>query len=114
MTTAGHVAIELRKLADSLDAQPDAEIIKPLIHFYGEAKEPFLSTAKLLPRPLKKRIEGGDEKYRRIHVEYDSSAMWIDLSVRQTLTCEILEPAKPAVYRCAPILSDEEEMAVGA
>lgn len=114
MITAGAVAAELRKLADALDVQPDAEIIKPFVHFYGISKEPFLSLARLLPRPLNKAVEVGDEKYRRIHVQYDSPAMWIDASVPQSLTCELIEPAKPAIYRCDPILSKEEDEQVMA
>lgn len=111
--TAGQVAIELRKLADALDVQPDAEIIKPLVHFYGNRKDEFMSTVRLMPRPLKKSIsDAEDHRWARVHVNYSSPAIEVDTSVPQSLTCELVEPAKPAVYRCASILSEEADAAV--
>jgi hypothetical protein len=112
MITAGQVAIELRKLADALDAQPDAKIIRPYVFFMGDEKDSFLNTARLLPRPLKKKLDDYGDKYRKIRIMYDTPAISIEASVPQSLTCELVEPAKPAVYRCAPILSDAEEAGV--
>lgn len=109
---AANVAIELRKLADAFDAQPEAEVIKPWITFYGYAKEPFLATVRLMPRPLKKKVEDEGSKWARVKVEYVSEAMDIAVSAPQSLTCEVVEPAKPAVYRCAPLLSEEEDAAM--
>lgn len=109
-TTAGMLAIELRKLADALDAQPDAKITKPTVYFYCDAKDEFLAVARLLPRPLAKRVtDADDHKWARVRIEYQSPALDVDASIPQSLTCELLEPAKPAVYRCAPILSEEED-----
>jgi hypothetical protein len=105
---AGKVAAELRKLADALDSHPDAEVTKPWINFYGDDKASFASIVKILPRPLAKKIDPGDDKYRRIRVAYKSDALDIDASVPQYLTCELVEPAKPAVYRCDPLLSLDE------
>lgn len=108
-TTAGKVAIELRKLADLLDSHPDVEVTKPWLNFYGYDKGTFASIVKLLPRPLAKSVDTyTDEKLRRIRVAYKTDAIEIDASVPQHLTCELVEPAKPAVYRCDPILSLEE------
>ena len=55
--TAGQVAIELRKLADSLDREPEAAIEKPGVYLYhwGQ-KETFLALAKILPRPLTREV----------------------------------------------------------
>src|SRR5260221_520492 len=107
---SGLVAIELRKLADALDVQPDAEIEKPTIHFYGYEKNKFLALARMLPRPLKKSVSDPESiRWARVHLQYDSDALCIDCSIPQSLTCELIAPAKPAVYRCDPILSKEEE-----
>jgi hypothetical protein len=106
--TAGKAAAELRKLADALDTNPDIEITKPWVNFHGYDKATFAAVVKLLPRPLAKKEDGGDESYRRIRVEYRSEAIEIDASVPKYLTCELVEPAKPAVYRCDPLLSLEE------
>lgn len=106
--SAGKVAIELRKLADLLDAHPDTEVTKPWLDFYGYDKATFAAVAKMLPRPLAEEVDDGDERYRRLRVMYKSDAIEIDASVPQHLTCELVEPAKPAVYRCDPILSLEE------
>jgi hypothetical protein len=57
MTTAGEIAIELRKLADALDKEPTAEI-EPIsitsYHIGVQQKSGFLALARLLPRPLAK------------------------------------------------------------
>lgn len=112
---AGLVAAELRKLADALDVQSEAEIEKPMIHFYGYDKNSFLALARMLPRPLKKFVrDPEDAKWARVHLEYNSDALTIDCSIPQSLTCELVTPAKPAVYRCAPILSEEEDAEVMA
>jgi hypothetical protein len=106
--SAGKVAAELRKLADALDTNPGIEITKPWVNFYGYDKATFAAVVKLLPRPLAKKVDDGDVSYRRIRVEYKSEAIDVDASVPQHLTCELVEPAKPAVYRCDPLLSLEE------
>ncbi len=113
MANAGKVAMELRQLADALDVQPDAEIITPWISFYGYEKESFLATARLLPRPLKKNIEDREKSWARVKVEcLGFKAIDVNVSIPQSLTCELVEPAQPAVYRCEPILSEEEESMV--
>jgi hypothetical protein len=111
--TAGQVAIELRKLADSLDASPESIVRKPWVFFTCATRDEFVSTVKLLPRPCKKSEDKhGDEIWRKIHIEHDTEALDVRVSVLKSLTCELVEPAKPAVYRCVPILSLEEESEV--
>lgn len=106
---AGKVAAELRKLADALDANPEAIVEQPYVSFYCDSKNAFASTVKLLPRPLTKRITDKDDPaWARIRVEYKSDAIDVDASVSQHLTCALVEPAKPAVYRCDPLLSLDE------
>lgn len=104
---AALVAMELRKLADALDVQPDAEIVKPYVWFMANDKDAFLALARLLPRPLVKKLDGP-----YIQIGYDNPAIFVASQVSQSLTCELIEPAKPAVYRCDPILSEEEDAAV--
>lgn len=110
MTTAGQVAIELRKLADALDAKPEEKVIRPYVLFSATTKDEFLNTARLLPHPLKKREDNhGDSKYHKIYVEHINPSVDISVSVYKSLTCELIAPARPAVYRCVPIFSAAED-----
>ena len=110
-TTAGLAAIELRKLADALDKEPNAEIKRPCVFFsHWDEKDDFLRLISLLPRPLRKSVSDGD--FPRLKIEYESAGIDIDATILQNSMCELVEPAKPAVYRCAPLLSLEEESAL--
>jgi hypothetical protein len=111
MPLAHEVATELRKLADALDKSPEAEIEAPSVSFYHFAhttgcKEKFLSVARLLPRPI---VKGENYSKDGITVSHKNDAIDIYASVPKAVTCELVEPAKPAVYRCDPILSEAEE-----
>jgi hypothetical protein len=113
MVTAGQVAMELRKLADSLDAQPDAQINRAWISFYSHEKDLFLNVARILPRPLTKNVEDEGSRWSRLKIKCTSfESIDVNASVDQSLTCEIVEPARPAVYRCEPILSEAEDAEV--
>ena len=109
-TTAGQVATELRKLADALDKAPDTEVEKPMVSFYcnsysakDKGKSVFQNVVKLLPRPLVKNPND-----RTFEVEYKNDAIWVRAQIDREAVCEIIEPARPAVYHCVPLLSDEE------
>jgi hypothetical protein len=107
MPTAREIAVELRKFADRLELNPDAEMDKPYISFYyfGDSqKQAFLNSARALPRPLVKSSDEGNLK-----LTYDSLAMYAYASIPKSVTCTLVEPARPAVYRCDPILSEDEE-----
>ena len=105
--------MELRKLAGALDAQADAEVVKPWITFYTQEKEPFLALARLMPRPLEKKVEDENSDWARLKVICKGfEAIDVTVSVPQSKTCELIEPAKPAVYRCDSILSEVEEETV--
>ena len=113
MTTSGAVAIELRKLADSLDRQPSAVLEQAAVTFYCHKKDTFLAVAALLPRPLKKKVtDSGVPSWARVRLSYANDAIEVEASVPQSLTCELVEPAKPAVYRCESILSQIEDEAL--
>ena len=114
--TAGMVALELRRIADALDREPDAEVVAPMMTFYcnsysapDKGKQVFLNTVRLLPRPLVKEFSG-------ITIEIENpnkSVVWLRASIAREVVCEIVEPARPAVYNCAPLLSDQEDAELG-
>jgi len=110
MPKANEVANELRKLADSLDVNPDADMVRPSISWYHWSeshKDKFLAVARLLPRPLNKKVGTGE--HADLTIEYRSDALLAYASIPRSLTCELVEPAKAAVYKCEPILSQLEE-----
>ena len=64
MPKANEVARELRMLADALDVNPMLEIVHPSIYFnHGAKKGTFVDLAKILPRPLRKRVGRDDDPY---------------------------------------------------
>jgi hypothetical protein len=112
MPKAHEVATELRKLADSLDANPEVSLKLPWVMFYCDTKEQFLNAASILPRPLAKTESDANSSYNRIRIEYNTPAIEVSASVYKSLTYELVEPAKPAVFRCDPILSALEEAGI--
>ena len=110
MPLAKEVAIELRKLADALDREPEAEVPYAFVNFDAHSKESFLTLAKVMPRPFEKGVT--DSKWPQLRLKYrnDAITLWVDVS--QSLACELVTPAQPAVYRCDPILSLAEEAAL--
>ena len=114
IVTASAVASELRKLADALDVSPETEVVSPNIYFScsylgSKSKEVFLSLARLLPHPLKK-----EAKKDEMWIGYESDSLRVQAYIERSIICELVEPAKPAVYRCEPLLSDDEEAALEA
>ena len=114
-TKASDVATELRKLADSIDGLGETEISRPFIYFShssgDDRKERFIALAKVLPRPLKKTY--GEGSYPDLTLAYVGTHLRITASIPRSEVCEVLEPAKPAVYHCPSIFSQEEESALG-
>jgi hypothetical protein len=107
---ASEVAAELRRVADALDRHPDVEVSTPFLTFHGDdhfvadkGKEKFLNTVKILPRPLNKNFTPSI-----VEVENDNPALRVRAYINRSAICEIVEPAKPAVYHCPSLLSDEE------
>ena len=119
MPKASEVAMELRRVADALDAKPETNLVQPMLSFYcnsyGEGdkgKAIFLATARLLPRPLNKEFDGNS--YEIEHGKDGKSAVWVRACISRENVCELVEPAKPAVYRCEPLLSEAEDEAITA
>lgn len=107
MPKSSEVAAELRAFADRLDSNPDAEIKSIGIYQYcwnGEDKEKFLNFAAAMPRPFKKQYSDAE-----LTILHSSLNMSIIASIPRSAVCEVVEPARPAVFRCEPILNDEEE-----
>jgi hypothetical protein len=105
---ASELATKLRKLADGLDKAPDAEI-DPYVSISFRKKETFLELAKVLPRPLTKKIRHEGTSYEDFTLEGDGFV----LGIPRSTMCILVEPARPARYECPTILSDEEEAALG-
>jgi hypothetical protein len=107
---ASELATKLRTLADSLDKAPDAEI-HPYVSITpsGDNKETFIELAKVLPRPLTKKIRHEGTSYEDYTLEGDGFV----LSIPRSALCVIVEPARPARYECPSILSEAEEAALG-
>ncbi|MHB1952157.1 MAG: hypothetical protein ACYCOU_00290 [Sulfobacillus sp.] len=111
MPKASEVANELRRFADGLNAlPPDTEIVDPWIRCYHSAneKDSFLALAKALPHPFTKTHEGYDDS--ELLLEYRAPAIRIRAAIPRAAVCTLIEPAKPAVYKCEPLLSDGEEV----
>jgi hypothetical protein len=109
MPKASEIATELRRIADVLDKQPETEAIKPNLHFYhgyDSTKAQFLNLAAIFPRPYKKG-DGWDHK--QITLTHETAAVNITASIERDKVCMLKEPARPAVYDCEPLLSQEEE-----
>ena len=106
MTTAGAVAAELRRIADALDKEPEAEIVKPTVWFWSyDHRASFLNLIRLIPRPIEKEYGISSLIVRK----RDWPNTQFQARVDRSVVCKIVEPAKPAVYECEPLLSDEEE-----
>ena len=117
MPTAHEVATELRKFADTLDTNPEAQIAKPNIwwYFWGETdKEMFKRIARMFPRPLRKRIDDPESSRPMIAIESANGIIDFETRIPQSVTCRIIEPARPAVFECDPIFSETEEAEITA
>ena len=109
---ASEVAAELRRIADALDKEPETEVKRPLFFFYCDTKDQFLATARLLPRPLAKKLDGDDgDTYQKLCLESDivKGPIWVRTTINRSLMCRLVKEAQPAVYDCEPILSQAEE-----
>jgi len=107
MTTAKEVALELRRIADSLEREPETEIKAPLVYFpqsYSvDAKSHFLNIARLMPRPYEKTY-----RERELEIGYGTEAIKVYATVDRDRVCTVITPAVPAVYDCEPLLSETE------
>lgn len=106
MPQASVVAAELRRIADSLDKEPETEIEQPMISFYHwseSQKEKFFNEVRLLPRPLQKKYTDDE-----VTLTYDVPGAYVRSVIRRNAVCRLVRPAIPAEYDCDPILSEQE------
>lgn len=82
-------------------------------HHSGSDKPAFLALAQMMPRPFAKKVReyssGND-----IELNHTTENIRICVVIPQSLTCTLIEPARPAVYECDPILSMAEESMISA
>lgn len=107
--TASAIASELRKLADALDKGGETPIPKANLWWHFNSKEELVSLVKLLPKPLTKRIDPPSCAYPYLIIEREHPLVEVDVRGPQYKTCTLIEPARPAKYRCDPILAELEE-----
>lgn len=107
--SASAIASELRNLADALEKGGDTKIPKANLWWYFDTKEELAAIVRLLPHPLTKRINNPQSHYPRLVVERKHHLVDVDVRGPQSVTCTLVEPARPAKYRCDPILSEIEE-----
>lgn len=110
-TTAGELAIQLRKIADHLDSEPSKVLRRGSLSFHSYDRDDFLATLHAIPKPWKKEVDQ-DSSYPSLRVIYSTPAIEVYASVPQNKTCTLVRPAQPAVYECDPILSLAEESAL--
>lgn len=109
--TGTALATELRKLADAVEPleRVNGEFSKPWLFMsfaYGGAvsKSTFIELAKALPKPYTKKVDDKD-----MRLVYESDALSIQAVIERSQVCELVEAARPAVYRCEPLLSADED-----
>ena len=105
---ASEVATELRKFADALDKAPDGNV-RAYMAITATDKESFLSLARVMPRPIEKKIDFEGTTYE----DYVLTHKFLYLRVRRSEVCILVEPAKPARFECPSLLSAEEEAELG-
>lgn len=113
MPTAHAVASELRQIADLFDKHPELELVKPSLHFYhgySDTKGQFIALAKVFPHPIEKGDGYSHDQYTLTHA---TDALSVYASIDKSQVCTLVEPARPARYECTPLLSLEEEEALG-
>jgi hypothetical protein len=113
MPTTSAIASELRRIADMFEKNPDIDMVQPRLSFYfgcSDTKEKFLDLAKIFPRPLKKGDGFSHDQYTLTH---KTEALEVYASIDRSKVCTLVEKARPARYTCVPLLSLEEESALG-
>lgn len=111
MPKAHEVATELRKMADSLDKNPDIAVQQCWISFVCNTREIFLNTCRLMPRPAFKEYSAWDERYPKVKLgskDFSAPIHWA-VSAPRDVACRIVKPTQSAEYDCDSLLSPEED-----
>lgn len=103
MPKARELALELEKLANHYRNLGDVEVHPLHCLDYHVGKQSFLDAVARMPHPFNKVYRGDD-----FAVIYRTPAIVIEHYAKRDRVCRIVEPAKPAVFECLPLLSQEE------
>ena len=104
MPKASEIAIQLRKVADLLDRNPDNEMPQPALSWFAYSRDGFIASVAAVPRPIVKSVISG-----RVYVEHETKALRIYATALQSVTCVLVKPMQEAVYEFLPLLSAEDE-----
>jgi hypothetical protein len=112
MAKAKQIAEALRTIAENLEREPEAECGYIFVSSRADDKDIFLNLVRLMPRPFSKEYTDTDleieHNFMASPARHDYAVRYY-MSIKRAKVCELIEPAKPAVYRCEPILSEAEE-----
>lgn len=103
MPKAVDLALELEKLANHYRDLGDATVNPIHCLDFHTGKESFLNAVAQMPHPFSKVYKGDD-----FAVVYRGAGVVIEHYAKRDRVCRIVEPAKPAVYECEPLLSPAE------
>jgi len=115
---ASELAAELRRIADALDREPEAEIVQPMMTFFcdklgdpEETKQRFLTAIRLMPKPLYKKYENNDYVlHHGSHIDGgEESPLWLRIRASRNFLCRMVRPAQSAEYECESLLSLPEK-----
>lgn len=99
----------LRALADMLEKHGDLDIWMTSATVWVEDKNAFLELAKGMPHPVRKEYEEGEYgDLRLLHGKLTEDTE-IEVRIRRSNICTLIEPARPAKYDCPSIFTPEEE-----
>lgn len=114
MHTAIEIATDLRALADHYEKLGDIKLPKPRLVFHGEDKSQFVACSQALPRPIEKVYPTRDGDYESVRFYHHLRSLDVESWAWRVVACRVVEPPKPAVYECDPILSETEEAEITA
>lgn len=110
---ASEIAQKLRDLADGLEKMGDTYVGHTYISISAN-KENLRDLVKALPKPLTKKVFLPHSTSPDLHIEHRLDAGVIMVTIPQSLTCRLVEPAREAKYECDSILSPAEDAEIFA
>ena len=77
---------------------------------FSDCVNEFLDLAKVFQRPFDK---GDGYDHQQYTLKHETDALEVYAAIDRSKVCTLVEEARPARYECVPILSLEEEAALG-
>lgn len=108
MINSHKLAAGLREFAERLESAPEFEFGEDWLtqrHIFIAAEDAV--TAKAFAHVLKPCTKTFTETQIKLTANF--GAVQVQVEIPRQKVCELVEPAKPAVYRCDPLLSADEE-----